>query len=147
MSRSPSAGEQTIKRWQNECTEKQDPKRQRLADNPNGLPTTPSETDSESSKRRRNEGTMNQDQSDQMYAHDTHRSPPICTGIDLVRLVETYVKQYMSQFDASHDYEHIERVMALAWHIWSAEMKARPESKRDWIVIHLASCVGFGRGK
>ncbi len=82
---------------------------------------------------------MNQDQSDQMYAHDTHRSPPICTGIDLVRLVETYVKQYMSQYDASHDYEHIERVMALAWHIWSAEMKARPESNCEWLLVHLAS--------
>lgn len=41
--------------------------------------------------------------------------------VDLVNSVDEYVKEYMSHYDASHDYKHIQRVLGLARKILAAE--------------------------
>lgn len=40
---------------------------------------------------------------------------------DLIQKVETYVEEYMSHYDASHDYNHIKRVLGLAQIIMAKE--------------------------
>lgn len=60
-------------------------------------------------------------------------------------LAETraFVKSYMSQpqFDASHDYSHILRVLALSKHILSVERAAHPSMKYDATVIELCALL------
>ncbi|KAE9971621.1 hypothetical protein EG328_005493 [Venturia inaequalis] len=44
---------------------------------------------------------------------------------DLVQKVEAYVEEYMSHYDASHDYNHIKRVLGLAHIIMTKEEERR----------------------
>lgn len=54
---------------------------------------------------------------------------PISTSdTALFKAINTYVHAYMSQYDASHDYQHILRVLSNANLILQAETKTRPPS-------------------
>jgi uncharacterized protein len=46
--------------------------------------------------------------------------------VRLIGQAATYVQQYMSHFDASHDYNHVTRVLALAKQILNAENRDLP---------------------
>lgn len=53
-------------------------------------------------------------------------SPSRCTAAaGLVDRVTDYVKEYMSHYDGSHDYNHIRRVLALSRHILQAEQESK----------------------
>jgi uncharacterized protein len=58
----------------------------------------------------------------------------------LVQSVTAYVKDYMSHYDASHSWDHIERVVALAHHIYT---HSDPSFKAtlDLRTIHLAALL------
>lgn len=57
--------------------------------------------------------------------------------------VYNHVKDYMSQphFDISHDFEHVLRVLALAKHIYTEELKANPWKKLHKQAILLAALL------
>ncbi|MCJ1367657.1 hypothetical protein MMC16_006791 [Acarospora aff. strigata] len=59
----------------------------------------------------------------------------------LIEDVKNYVKDYMSHFDASHDYQHIVRVLALAQHIEREETMASTRVPYDRAVIILAALL------
>ena len=58
----------------------------------------------------------------------------------LLERTHAFVKSYMAQprFDASHDYTHILRVLALAKQILRAEQAANPHIKYDPLAVELA---------
>ena len=43
---------------------------------------------------------------------------------DLIALTRSHVRTYMSRYDSSHDFAHIERVLGLALHILSCSISA-----------------------
>lgn len=47
---------------------------------------------------------------------------------ELITSIEAYVKEYMSHYDASHDWNHIRRVLHLARQILASEEAASPSS-------------------
>ncbi|KAK3627439.1 hypothetical protein LTR56_019240 [Elasticomyces elasticus] len=55
--------------------------------------------------------------------------------------VYNYVKQYMSRYDCSHDFNHILRVLALAKHILNEEQIANPDKKYQRQAIILAALL------
>lgn len=61
----------------------------------------------------------------------------------IVADTQAYVEKYMSQphFDASHDYSHIERVVALSKHILSVEQTMHPLTSYDATVIELSALL------
>jgi uncharacterized protein len=59
----------------------------------------------------------------------------------LIPKVEAFVEDYMSTFDASHDFGHIQRVVRLAQHIAFVETKKNPSLKLDFNLIHLAALL------
>ncbi|KAK1754643.1 hypothetical protein QBC47DRAFT_384511 [Echria macrotheca] len=63
---------------------------------------------------------------------DTFESDP------LVQAVTDYVKSYMSHYDASHDWNHIQRVLGLARHIYS---RSANRADLDLRIIHLAALL------
>ncbi|KAM3423225.1 hypothetical protein BST61_g673 [Cercospora zeina] len=50
----------------------------------------------------------------------------------LFRNIRDYVKEYMSRYDASHDFNHIQRVLALTKYILAEETKTNPSKKYDY---------------
>ncbi|EGP90370.1 unnamed protein product [Zymoseptoria tritici ST99CH_1A5] len=60
---------------------------------------------------------------------------------DLYKNVYDYVKEYMSRYDCSHDFNHILRVEGLAKHILAEEQKANPEKKLHKQAILLAALL------
>lgn len=52
-----------------------------------------------------------------------------------------YVKQYMSRYDASHDFSHIARVLSLAKTIEASERQLHPEWNLDTELITLAALL------
>jgi len=56
----------------------------------------------------------------------------------LVQAVTAYVKAYMSNYDASHDWSHILRVVGLARHIYS---QSENRADLDLRVIQLAALL------
>ena len=60
---------------------------------------------------------------------------------ELVTKVEAYVSQYMSQFDASHDYRHVQRVLGLAKSIHAQEQKTNPDKEYRSDIITLGSLL------
>jgi len=56
----------------------------------------------------------------------------------LVQSVTDYVKEYMSNYDASHNWDHIERVVGLARYIYS---KSANKADLDLRVIHLSALL------
>ncbi|MCJ1302929.1 hypothetical protein MMC08_005734 [Hypocenomyce scalaris] len=49
----------------------------------------------------------------------------------LIAATKKYVKAYMSTFDASHDYAHIKRVVALSKHILHSELQLQEEAQKQ----------------
>ena len=60
---------------------------------------------------------------------------------DLYLGVYRYVQQYMSKFDMSHDFNHVLRVLKLAKHIMSEELKANPWKKLHKQAVILAALL------
>ncbi|KAK4236679.1 hypothetical protein C8A03DRAFT_16698 [Achaetomium macrosporum] len=58
----------------------------------------------------------------------------------LVQSITAYVKDYMSHYDASHSWDHIERVVSLAHHIYT-HSEASFKSRLDLRTIHLAALL------
>ena len=56
----------------------------------------------------------------------------------LVQSITTYVKEYMRNYDASHSWDHIERVVGLARYIYT---KSSNKSSLDLRTIHLAALL------
>ena len=69
------------------------------------------------------------------------------TMAELIRMTEAYVTQYMSHYDSSHDYAHVQRVLSLAQHIAAAEprqslqSRSNPTPKYDPDVVTLAALL------
>ncbi|MCJ1242557.1 hypothetical protein MMC14_010566 [Varicellaria rhodocarpa] len=63
-------------------------------------------------------------------------SPSISSSA-LIAKTTVYVKEYMSMHDASHDYTHIERLLALASRILHAEQTTNPNVSYDPTIIIL----------
>ncbi|OCK86619.1 uncharacterized protein K441DRAFT_35948 [Cenococcum geophilum 1.58] len=55
--------------------------------------------------------------------------------------VNNFVKDYMSHYDASHDYSHILRVTSNANRILSSELKANPGLQYDLTAIFLSTLL------
>src|ERR1700753_1747704 len=60
---------------------------------------------------------------------------------ELIIKVEAFVKDYMQQFDASHDFSHIQRVVRLAMHIAHSELERNPNLTLDLQLVHLAALL------
>lgn len=58
---------------------------------------------------------------------------------DLIESVINYVREYMSQYDASHDYNHVSRVLALSKHILSTESTTESSVQYDTHAVVLAA--------
>jgi uncharacterized protein len=58
----------------------------------------------------------------------------------LVQAVTAHVKVYMQPYDASHSWDHIERVVSLAHHIYN-HSDAAFQASADLRVIHLAALL------
>lgn len=56
---------------------------------------------------------------------------------ELVTKVQVYVKDFMSNYDGSHDYSHIDRVTRLAQHIYTLEKPINPAL--DGSIVTLAA--------
>ncbi|KAI9729698.1 MAG: hypothetical protein M1834_006649 [Cirrosporium novae-zelandiae] len=61
--------------------------------------------------------------------------------LNLVPKIQSYVLAYMSQFDPSHGYAHIQRVVALAKQIAAQELILHPSTSYNHLVIHLAALL------
>lgn len=55
--------------------------------------------------------------------------------------VYAYVKKYMSRYDASHDFNHILRVLGLSKHILAKELESNPDKKYHKQAILLAALL------
>ncbi|KAH8601903.1 hypothetical protein B0O99DRAFT_607709 [Bisporella sp. PMI_857] len=60
---------------------------------------------------------------------------------DLVRKVSTYVESYMNNFDGSHDFYHIKRVLGLAHTIYAEVSKSTPNTELNLTIITLAALL------
>ncbi|KAL2264751.1 hypothetical protein VTJ83DRAFT_7261 [Remersonia thermophila] len=58
----------------------------------------------------------------------------------LVQGVQAFVKEYMSRYDSSHDWHHVERVVAMAHHIYNNSDPAF-QATLDLRTIHLAALL------
>ncbi|KAK5007549.1 hypothetical protein LTR28_005151 [Elasticomyces elasticus] len=59
----------------------------------------------------------------------------------LYESVKAFVKEYMQRFDASHDFKHIERVVAMAHHILMRESAAIADFRHDSDAVYLAALL------
>ncbi|PSN60072.1 hypothetical protein BS50DRAFT_579574 [Corynespora cassiicola Philippines] len=59
----------------------------------------------------------------------------------LLEATKSYVKNYMSQFDCSHDWSHIQRVHALAHTLLASESSSHPETRYDELVVTLGALL------
>ncbi|KAF2129077.1 hypothetical protein P153DRAFT_292600 [Dothidotthia symphoricarpi CBS 119687] len=60
---------------------------------------------------------------------------------DLFASINAFVHAYMSQYDNSHDYQHILRVLSNTNRIYAAELKANPSVSYDTTVLFLAALL------
>lgn len=58
---------------------------------------------------------------------------------ELYDAVRGYVQDYMSRYDASHDFNHIERVLANAKHILRRELELDPRLQVQADIITFAA--------
>lgn len=68
----------------------------------------------------------------------TRPRAPKMASKDLIPKVTSYVRTYMANYDPSHDYDHIRRVVRLAQRLHAAEPASPP---RDPAVVHLAALL------
>lgn len=66
---------------------------------------------------------------------------PLTAMEELIAKTKEYVREYMSHYDASHDWSHIQRVLALAHRIEAEERKVRPQVPFDSNLITLAALL------
>ncbi|KAI9872636.1 MAG: hypothetical protein M1830_001390 [Pleopsidium flavum] len=59
----------------------------------------------------------------------------------LILATKSFVREYMNQFDSSHDYQHILRVLSLANQIAARERSLHPDICYDAEVVTLASLL------
>ena len=59
----------------------------------------------------------------------------------IIAKTKAFVKDYMSHYDASHDYAHIQRVLALAQHILRKEQECHPCVFYDPTIVMLAALL------
>lgn len=61
----------------------------------------------------------------------------------LIARTTAAVKEYMSQphFDASHDFSHVQRVLALADHILEVEHKTKPHTSFDSTIVKITALL------
>jgi uncharacterized protein len=71
----------------------------------------------------------------------TSTTGPIVDG-KLVGSVTEYVKQYMANYDGSHDFNHIQRVLGLALHIHAHSPSSPPLDLQTIILSSLLHDVG-----
>jgi len=60
---------------------------------------------------------------------------------DLISKVATYVEEYINNFDGSHDFNHIKRVLGLSHTLYFSLLKTSPENKLDLNIITLAALL------
>ena len=62
---------------------------------------------------------------------------------DLMAKTREWVQTYMSQaqFDASHDYSHVQRVLALCFQLLRVEQKALQDRKIDGLIVELVALM------
>jgi uncharacterized protein len=60
---------------------------------------------------------------------------------EIISKATDYVREYMSDYDASHDFSHIQRVLKLSKTIEAAERARNPELQVDGDVITLAALL------
>src|SRR5213592_406353 len=60
---------------------------------------------------------------------------------NLISSIETFVQDYMSHYDSSHDYSHIRYVLALAKKIEAAELSSGRSSQLDPNIVTLAALL------
>jgi uncharacterized protein len=60
---------------------------------------------------------------------------------DLIKKAAVHAEEYMSQFDSSHDFEHIKRVVGLSHHIYSQLTSSNPKLELDLEVITLSALL------
>ncbi|KAL0260420.1 hypothetical protein SLS55_004107 [Diplodia seriata] len=65
---------------------------------------------------------------------------PVDESKVLIESVEAYVEKYMSRYDASHDFDHVRRVLGLAKYIL-AETQKNAQGVLDETAIYLAALV------
>ncbi|TKA72042.1 hypothetical protein B0A49_03371 [Cryomyces minteri] len=65
----------------------------------------------------------------------------ILTDNELMNSVKAYVREYMSLYDASHDYNHVLRVLALSTRILSSEQCDNPTIYYDTAAVSLAALL------
>lgn len=58
---------------------------------------------------------------------------------ELIQRVVVLAKKYMSQYDASHDWNHILRVLATARQILREEKASNPDNDYDETVVTLSA--------
>ncbi|KAL2351226.1 hypothetical protein BJ546DRAFT_347325 [Cryomyces antarcticus] len=63
------------------------------------------------------------------------------TDNELIDSVKTYVREYMSRYDASHDYNHVLRVLALSTRILLSEQCDNPTTYYDTAAVSLAALL------
>jgi uncharacterized protein len=63
------------------------------------------------------------------------------TENDLIAKVESFAKEFMSQFDGSHDFKHVQRVARLALHIAKSEMERNPGLTFNLELVHIAALM------
>ena len=59
----------------------------------------------------------------------------------LIGKIKAFVQEYMSQYDASHDFTHIQRVVSLAHRILTAERLSHPEVTYDATIVTLGALM------
>lgn len=60
---------------------------------------------------------------------------------ELIKSVTSYVEEYMSHYDASHDFNHIKRVLSLSHTILAGELKLNPHSKFNEQLVTLGALL------
>lgn len=62
---------------------------------------------------------------------------------DLMAKTREWVQTYMSQaqFDASHDYSHVQRVLALCFQLLRVEQKSLQDRKLDGLIVELVALM------
>jgi uncharacterized protein len=65
---------------------------------------------------------------------------PASSNADLVARVTEYVREYMSHYDGSHDFNHIQRVLHLAHHIYKSEALISPKPL-DYDLVTLSALL------
>jgi uncharacterized protein len=60
----------------------------------------------------------------------------------LIEKTHAFVEEYMSKYDASHDFQHITRVLNMSKYIAAEEMKDNPTGHQyDMVLVELGALL------